>query len=131
VDAFRDELGAAHAKIAQLEDQVRELERAAQRNAPSLSALRGSQPSLVLVVTAAVALFLTMVAAGFFFRRETLDRSTSGSPSFKGIATAAAENTSDVIPPVVNPGAVASSSSKPNWNPCDCTKDHDPFCKCR
>jgi hypothetical protein len=125
MDPFRDELAAAHAKIAQLENRVRELQT---MRVDATHSEKSSQPSILLLVAAA-ALGLVMAGGAFIIYRQTRQPSDPLSESFKGIATAP-ENTSDVIPPVVNPGAVASSSAKPNASAkCNCTPG-DPLCTC-
>jgi hypothetical protein len=127
---FRNELAAAHAKIAQLEEQLRQLQDEQRAKAVQSPKSRGSQPSLWLVVAAGTILMVGVIAVGAFsIRQQQVRSSSTGSESFQGIATADPPKTRNAIPPIVNPGVVASASAKAKSNPCNCTPG-DPLCSC-
>jgi len=122
VDPFRDELTAAHEKIAHLEEQVRHLELANRAAHPPAN--RGSKVAVVV----GVAFVLGLAIAGFLLLTIRSTASASGPATFRGIATATAA-VADRAPvsPVIaaRPTPIGAVSSKP----CHCDPA-DPLCSC-
>jgi hypothetical protein len=133
VDPFRDELAAAHAKIAHLEEQILLLQEAhgvhdTLQPEPTLPNIAGIPLWAIAIASSFVALG---VVTGIYFSI-TRSSTTPSASGFSGIATAAPPGTNNAIPPIVDPGAVAASSAtasaKSNSN-CGCPVG-DPFCIC-
>jgi hypothetical protein len=139
VDPFRDELAAAHAKIAQLEERGRDLENAlaeahqtahsAAQPEPSTSSepsTSRSGPSLVLVFF--LTLFIFGAAAAIFISIGS--RTRLDATDFKGVATAESADPYHWHPPTLPREAFAPGpSGTASAQTCNC-QPGDPLCSC-
>ncbi|MEO7109758.1 MAG: hypothetical protein ABI183_04930 [Polyangiaceae bacterium] len=139
MDPFRDELAAAHAKIAQLEERVNYLQNALRtvndmRNAQTLPAQQShhtalhNRPWFIGVVLTSIAFVAGLgVSVLLATRIQRSATRAASSAEYKGIATAELPQGANAISSPVDP--TSASSAKPNAKPCNCTPG-DPLCSC-
>ena len=130
MDPFRDELAAAHAKIAELEHEIRTLKtHEPPRPADAHDQLGDRQRVALIVLVGGMALILLLaIIGGVVFLSRPLPSSMSSTPSaaFSGVA---------IEPTAQAPHAVSSSSPQLDKqapyvvHKCNC-QPGDPLCSC-
>lgn len=138
MDPFRDELAAAHEKIAQLEKEVLELKTDPFRPRPppaeSALAVRKRQILVLIAIVGGliIVMLLGVIVLSVALGRAPVRPGATPAPLFSGIAiapTAAVTEQEVATPRASSSSTLDKQNPYTNGKPCNCTPG-DPLCSC-